>query len=112
MVVREVLVILESFIGFEEVIVEMRLVGVSHTSEYDFECLKKEPPPVPFWFDSQPENVIWRMANGTELAQSVLEPTLGPAGPYWVEKSLKEVVLKQAYYPRKHGEAIAVGMAG
>jgi hypothetical protein len=112
MVVREVLVILASFVGFEEVIVEMRLVGVSHISEYDFESLKKEPPPVPFWFDSQPENVIWRMANGAELAQKVLAPTLGPARPYWIEKSFKEVVLKQAYYPRKHADAIAEGIAG
>lgn len=76
MVVRQILKILASFVGFEEVIIEWRLLGVQDTMKYKTATLNKcERPRITI--GRTPEQVLWRIAAGIWLADSILEPVFG-----------------------------------
>ena len=109
MVVEEMLEALRSFVGFAEVVIEIRLRGDLDSSLYKFEVSHEAElrPPRGSRLPREVAAVV-RMYRGMNVVRNFLVPTLGQVTSTLVEKTTTEVVMRQRYSPRKHLEAVVV----
>jgi hypothetical protein len=109
MVVEEMLEALRSFVGFEEVVIEIRMRGDLDSSLYKFEVSREDDLRPPHG-SRRPHEVagVVQMYRGMNIVRNFLVPTLGQVMSTMVEKTTAEVIMRQRYSPRKRLEAVVV----
>ncbi|KAL2040007.1 hypothetical protein N7G274_007410 [Stereocaulon virgatum] len=110
MVAEEMLEVLRSFVGFEEVVIEIRMRGDLDNSVYKFEVSHEaDLRPPPGCHLCQEAAAVVRMYRGMNVVRNFLVPTLGQVTSTLVEKkTTAEVIMRQRYSPRKHLETVVV----